>query len=330
VTLLFLLLLLAASAVFSGAETGFYSLSRVQVTAEARKGSWIARLIESLIERPGGFLITLLVGNNLALELLAHVVGDEVQGWSFLPPWGVEIAATVLLTPAVFLVGELFPKDLFRRRPRGLYGMFAPLIALARIAFLPVVIPLVWLSSALERLFGVRAREFERELARERVQEILSEGARHGVLSPRAQALAHNVVEFRTRTAADVMIPWSAVETCSAENGPEEIQRRAANSAFSRLPLVEKEGGRAVVRRYLHQLDLLAEAIEPGRTAPRPPGELARPLPVVAADARVDRALARLRGAGQRMALVGTPEAPLGIVTLKDLVQTISGDLGHW
>ena len=37
-----------------------------------------------------------------------------------------------------------------------------------------------------------------------------------------------------------------------------------------------------------------------------------------------------MRAAGQRIALVGTPEVPLGIVTLKDLVQTISGELGGW
>jgi CBS domain containing-hemolysin-like protein len=327
-TLFYLLLLLAASATFSGAETGFYSLSRVHVAAEARRGRFIARLIERLIQNPAGFLITLLVGNNLTMELMAHLAGGQVSTWAFLPPWSVEIVATLLLTPVVFLFGELFPKDLFRRRPRGLYAVFAPPLALARLVFLPVVAPLALLSAGLERLFGVRAREFEREIARERVQEILSEGARAGVLSPRAQTLAQNVYHFRTRTAADVMVPWAAVETCSAADDPEATRARVAAAAFSRLPVVEHAKGRIAVRTYLHQLDLLADAC--GAGAPRPPAELVRPLPALAPDATVDRALARLRGAGQRMALVGTPEAPLGIVTLKDLVQTISGELGGW
>jgi CBS domain containing-hemolysin-like protein len=30
------------------------------------------------------------------------------------------------------------------------------------------------------------------------------------------------------------------------------------------------------------------------------------------------------------MAVVGQPEAPLGLVTLKDLLEEISGDLGGW
>jgi CBS domain containing-hemolysin-like protein len=38
-------------------------------------------------------------------------------------------------------------------------------------------------------------------------------------------------------------------------------------------------------------------------------------------------ALLRMRGGGRRMALVGTPEKPLGLVALKDLVEEITGDV---
>jgi CBS domain containing-hemolysin-like protein len=44
----------------------------------------------------------------------------------------------------------------------------------------------------------------------------------------------------------------------------------------------------------------------------------------------VDRALTELRIRGQRAAVVGTPQAPRGLVTLKDLLEEISGDLGTW
>jgi CBS domain containing-hemolysin-like protein len=44
----------------------------------------------------------------------------------------------------------------------------------------------------------------------------------------------------------------------------------------------------------------------------------------------VDKALARLRAAGARIALVGDPAGPTGIVTLKDLLEEISGPLAKW
>jgi putative hemolysin len=327
-TLLWLGLLLLGSAVFSGSETAFYSLSRLRVAAEARRGSVVARLIDRLFRNPTGFLITLLVGNGLCLELLAHMTGRSIARAVALPAWGLELAVTLVLTPTVFFFGDLLPKDVFRRRPRRFFGAFAPVIALARLVFLPVVWPLQQLSIILERLLGVRARDLERALGRESVLEILREGARAGALAPRAQELALNVFLYRTRTVAEVLVPWGEVETVDSDADADAERRQVGASSFSRLPVVGTSGGARVVRGYLHQLDLLSEAL--ADRPPRPPEDLVRPLLSLPSDLTVDRALARLRAAGQRMALVGTPTEPRGIVTLKDLVQTISGELGGW
>jgi len=37
-----------------------------------------------------------------------------------------------------------------------------------------------------------------------------------------------------------------------------------------------------------------------------------------------------MRANGQRAALVGPPARPLGLVTLKDIVEEISGELARW
>ena len=42
------------------------------------------------------------------------------------------------------------------------------------------------------------------------------------------------------------------------------------------------------------------------------------------------RALAQLRASGQRAALVGAPARPLGLVTIKDILEEISGELARW
>lgn len=320
--------LLFGSALFSGCETGFYSLSRLRLAAEVRQGSWRARLISLLVRRPGGFLITLLVGNNLCLELLTHITEDAVPAWPQMPPGGREVTVTLLLTPVIFLFAELVPKDLFRRRPRQLVGVFAPLLALARVLFFPLVLPLQALSWALEHLTGVRPRELERALGRERLLEVMREGAREGVLAPLAQELAANVFEFRSRTVAEVLIPWQKVEAIELGGDPSEVRDQLAASGYSRLPLVDPGAEGGTVVGYLLQLDYLGAGLE-GDEAPALAG-LGRPLVAVPPEMTLDRALARLRAAGQRMALVGTPQAPVGLVTLKDLVRTISGELGDW
>jgi CBS domain containing-hemolysin-like protein len=37
-----------------------------------------------------------------------------------------------------------------------------------------------------------------------------------------------------------------------------------------------------------------------------------------------------MRASGQRLAVVGSLAEPLGLLTLKDLVEEISGELGDW
>ncbi len=87
------------------------------------------------------------------------------------------------------------------------------------------------------------------------------------------------------------------------------------------MPVTDAEG---VVQGYLHQLEVL------GDSDPSTPLSHLREVLCLPAGTPVDRALARLRMRGVRMAIVGTPEAPLGLVALTDLLEEISGDLGSW
>ena len=314
------LLLVLLSAMFSGCETGIYSLSRLRVETDAERGARGPRIIRWMLRDESLLLITILVGNNLMIELLTHVFELLVIAGDFVGPELVELAVALLLSPVAFFFAELLPKELFRNRPHLLVGLFAPLLAAARILFVPVALPLRWFSQAALRLMRVPAGDLSRAMSRESVQELLAEGTRMGRLEPRAERLAQNVLNLRATRLESEMIPWSEVETLAAEGGIEDLRRRVRHSRFSRLPVVA--GGR--VEGYVHQLDVLRE----GKDAD--PLALQRPLPALPADLSVDRALVRLRRTGQRAALVGEPDAPRGLVTLKDLVETISGDLAGW
>jgi CBS domain containing-hemolysin-like protein len=60
-------------------------------------------------------------------------------------------------------------------------------------------------------------------------------------------------------------------------------------------------------------------------------GKLVRPLPPVPRSARIDEALVTLRAARQPMGLVvGPDKEPIGVVTVKDLLEEITGEIGAW
>ncbi len=310
--------LLFLSGVFSGSETGVYSLSRVRLEADARRHR-MAQLLQRVLANETGILITLLIGNNLMLELTTHLADHQIEG-SWVPPWARELVVAVFLTPIVFLFGEILPKDLFHRRPHGLLMAFTPILAVARVALLPLTLPLQGLSFLLERLLGVREDEFASALGREEVLEVWREGTLEGIVAPQAEALARNVLVLRETRLETIMLPWKEVHTIDLDASGAEVVEAIRASDFMRLPALRTVDGVRQVVGYHHQLDLWRVQGEVDLE------KLLRPIPVLAEDMAVDRALARMRISGQRLAVVGSAQEPLGLVTLMDLVATISGD----
>ena len=359
-----LALCLLLSALFSGSETGFYSLSRLRLEGDVKAGRRMAALVQRLVRDERGLLITILIGNNLMLELVTSFGDEGLREVIGVPPAYREVLLTAVLTPLVFVFAELVPKDLFRRRPHSLLGWTAPLVAVCRVAFLPVALPLRLASTLVERALGVPQAALHALEGRVQILEVLEEGAKSGALAPHAQQLMTNVLELRAKRIDSVLIPWHEVLKIDLTAGSAGANARLANSEYSRLPVI---GSLGRVVGYLHVLDVLARraGFPPPADAPAPGAEVAlpahppagvqwvrsvgpwlegdaaedavlpdsgllRPLLVLTPETTVDRALAILRAEGQRAALVGAPDRPLGWVTLKDLVEEISGELGGW
>ncbi len=315
--LVVLLLCLAASFVYAGAETGFYTLARAQVELDAARGTRPARWVRWLLKDESALLVTLLVGNNLALELLSGV-GDSLLDGFALPAALRATAVTLLMTPIVFLLGEALPKDLFHRRPLALTYLVAGIVVASRIAYWPLERLLRGSTWLLERLLGVGPGGGAARPGRERLLSLLEEGARQGALPERARRLAENALGLGSTPISHCMTPWSQVLSLKRTAEEAQLRRETEGSRWTRLPVVD-EGGAFV--GYVHQLEVLAAGGE------QPVLAHLRPLPVLPADTPADRALSRLRGAGVRAAVVGSAERPEGLVTLKDLVEEITGDL---
>jgi CBS domain containing-hemolysin-like protein len=224
-------------------------------------------------------------------------------------------------TPVVFLFAEVLPKDLFRRRPHGLVSRTALFVVASRVLLWPLVLALRLLSAVLAALFGLEARAVTGYHGRELVLSFLEEGRRAGILPAHAEALAHNALKLRSIPISRVMLAWENVVYLREGASEEELVRTVRESTWTRLPVVDAAGK---VLGYVHQIEVLTA--ESGKQV------LAhlRPLLALPPELSVARALLRLRASAARLALVGTPEAPLGMVALKDLVEEISGELATW
>lgn len=317
-----------ASALYSGSEIGFYSLSRVRVGLEARRGVFSARMIERLLRDDSTLLITILIGNNLVIELATHL-GDEVlHGRGFREPWA-SLVLTLSLTPVLFLFGEVLPKEIFRRRPHRMVSLWVPFVQVSRLIFWPLSIVLRFVTAMLERLFRVPSGATGAFFGRDVLLSLLAEGKRSGALPERAEVLARNALALRSLPISKAMVPWSEVVKIESAQPREAKLEVVRGSTFSRLPVVDAAG---VFEGYVHQLEVLAAGADTGSSTKHPgdPLERPRPLACLAPETPVDRALLTLRGSGQRVLVVGTKEEPVGLVTVKDLVEEITGDLAVW
>jgi putative hemolysin len=311
-------LCLFVTAVFEGSETGLYSLSRLRVESDASAGRGRGRLIRRLLADESSLLATILIGTNLSVELLSRLSGTLVERMGVPESWR-ELAVTALLTPIAFFFAQLLPKDLFRRRPHALVGATAPVIALCKGFLLPLAWPVRGVAWGIEKLSGISPEALARAQGRESVLELLHESQSRAV--PHVERMARNVLELRSLAIERVMVPWSKVEHLSLGADGAVLYDQLARTPFSRLPVVDERGE---VVGYVHQL----EALGSGPTVPVT--SHLRPLLVLEPGMSLDTALVRLRASGHRAALVGGPSRPLGLVTLKDLVEEISGELSRW
>ncbi|NOX55176.1 MAG: DUF21 domain-containing protein [Planctomycetes bacterium] len=273
------LLGLRLSAFFSGAETGFYRVSFVRLNIEAHRGDRAAARVLRFARNPPYFLATTLIGNNLAnyLTTVAIGIGATVVAAGNVP--SVEIISTLLVSPVVFVFGELMPKNLYFRAPNSLLRKDSAAFELFFFLFLPVSLPLIAITRLLERRGG-SAQNAELVLGRKRLVQVLSEGHEHGILTDIQRRMAYGVLHTAAEPVVQSITPLDRVLGLEDDVSKEEvlqfgrryatpsvILRRAGSEAdwygYVRIAdvAISKKPLSALIRR-MPQLDVRSSKLE--------------------------------------------------------------------
>ena len=231
-------LLLSAS--FSGSETGFYRIPRIRLKLDAIGKDRTARQLLWLVNRPSFFIATLLVGNNvanymvsLAMVLFVGVVLPNSPGIS------VEILATLLIAPLLFVYGEMFPKYLFMYAPNRMLRKLSPVIMLSFWLFLPLSLLLWLVNKGTARLLH-RSREMIRlTLGRDELTRMIDEGHNVGILFNVQQRLANGVFAVSNRRVEDWAIAATRWPLLTADMTPTTALEIARQHQLVELPVYE-------------------------------------------------------------------------------------------
>jgi putative hemolysin len=320
------LALVAGNAFFVIGEYAVVTARRGAVAALADQGRAGARAALRLMDDPVRVISTVQVGIT-AIGILTGAVGEPVVRdllGDGVPPWLGFVIAFGVVTYLSVVFGELVPKALTLDRAERLAVVVAPPVeAIAR-----VLKPIVWVldasASVLLRPFGVRevvAGEGVRSAAE--LQALVDEAEVSGVI-PRAQEeMLHNVFDFASREAGDVMVPEPDVAWLDADLRPEAALEQVAKQPFSRYPVGKGSVDHLV--GVVHVRELVAAV---RREPTEPIGSHAEPAPVVPATKDLGALLRELREQRRHLAIVADEYGgTAGIVTLEDILEEIVGEI---
>ena len=154
------------SAMFSGLNLAFFSLSRLRLQSEAAAGNRSARKILALRQDSNYLLTTILWGNvgiNVLLTLLSNSVMAGVAAFAF---------STIVIT----FLGEIIPQAYFSRRAVQMASLLSPVIRFYQFLLYPVARPSAWM---LDKWLGKESVSYlaERQLKGVIKQHIISDDA---------------------------------------------------------------------------------------------------------------------------------------------------------
>lgn len=314
-TMIFLMFLIGIflSAFFSGCETGFYRATRTRLALDALSGDLISQGLIRLTNHPALFVATTLVGNNLANYLTSWAIVLGTARILTTSSYSIDLLVIIMLSPIVFVYGELMPKQLFFQAPNRLLRIAGPLFLACAVIFAPLAAILWLLGRLLEWMVGESPEKIQLNLARSELQRVLSEGHEAGVLHPTQRQMADGMFQIATLPLERFCVPASRLAVVPRSMSRHNMLRIGRRRRSAVLFIQDEQRG---LVGYLHVVDLHLDA-----------NAIDTPKPLLKIERRESpiAALMQLQQADQSHAVVTDGERMVGIIEVANLAEAVLG-----
>ena len=225
------------SAFFSGMEIAFTSANRLRMEIDRKRGGAVGRIIELFASKPGEYITTMLVGNNIVLVIyslymtkLIHLVIPSL-------PEEAVVAETLISTILIIFLGEFTPKSIFKMRPNA----FLKALILPVYLFYLILFPIAKISTAISfgilRLVGLKVRDEHniKSFGKIDLENLIDESAESEKVQANDIKIFQNALDFSDLRVRDCMVPRVDVEAIESTITIEELTERFIETSFSRL-----------------------------------------------------------------------------------------------
>lgn len=241
---------LLLEAFFSGSEIGVVSANQIKLRHRAAKGSRGAKLALKMLKKPEWLLSTTLVGTNIAVvtnttvatALMIQLFGEH-GSWM----------AVALVTPLIWVFGEIIPKSVFQERADDItpYAIFG--LRFASYIFFPLLIVFSFITRLFTKLS--KAQHQNPFTLREEILTMLQMPGEKGDIRSEEKNMIHRILDFSEVTAHEIMIPL--IDVVAIEKGATcgQAAELAGESAHIRLPVYDERIDR--ITGVLNALNIL-------------------------------------------------------------------------
>jgi putative hemolysin len=314
-----LLVLLFLTALISGAEVAFFSLSPSNKLFINQSKRHVHHLIRDLLKVPDKLLATLLVTNNflnVGIVILSTYLINRSVDFSLSPILGFVIEV-ILITFILLLFGEILPKIYAGNFSLSFAEFMSKPLMVCNKIFSPLTFLLIHSTSFVKK----RVIGRNNNLSLDDISQALELTSEEELSDDKG--ILEGIVKFGSTSVYQIMTPRIDVIAIENDYTPEKIINLINESGYSRIPVFndtfDKIDGILYIKDllpHLHKLETFQWQ------------SLLRPPYYVPENKKIDDLLKEFQKEKVHMAIVvdeygGTS----GIVTLEDILEEIVGDI---
>ncbi|MGB1247739.1 MAG: gliding motility-associated protein GldE [Chitinophagales bacterium] len=317
---LLILVLLFFSALISGAEVAFFSLSAKDIKELADENKPENKKVIALLDTPRFLLSTILVTNNfinVAIIVFSHFIISSLLKIDDFPVLE-GVLNIVIVTPLLVFFGEVSPKIFATQQNIGFAKVTARLLAFLKIVFFPIS----WLLVKSGVFIEGRLHKTKEEIDLDEIEKAIELSTKNDS-SKEDVDLLKGIVHFGNKTVKQIMSSRMDMTTLNVTQTYDEVIAIIKESGYSRIPVFNDTIDNLVGTLYIK--DILSFLNESKDFEWQ---QLLREPMFVPETKKIDDLLREFQADRMHQAIVvdeygGTQ----GLVTLEDILEEVVGDI---
>lgn len=307
-------------------KTAYEELSEVslRVLVGDNESGKQARLIRQLLDNRLQFELTLILGTQISIALIAILLTDiSLQmGWQS-PLW----IAFATLFAVILLFRQFLPRLIAQNQPERVLLLTLPLFQIFYRLFAFFIVPLNALLSRWQtggQPSSLADEDDDDQDTTQEVQALIDVAAEEGIIEEDEGELIQSVIEFGDTLVGEIMRPRPQIVAMPITATVEAARRLIMDAKYSRIPVyrdtIDEIEGLIYVR------DLLAYC-EPGKEN-TPVSDCMRPVHSVPETKPIAELLEEMQRSKVQMAIVIDEYGGVaGLVTVEDIIEEVMGEI---